>query len=730
MNILRRLLVPLSYTLIALGYTWPLATSFGTAIVGGGIDGWNNYWNYWWTRYAVFNLGQLPFDSNYIFYNSGVSLRFHTLQPLNGLLSAGLQPLGLAVAENTLTILSYTLCGWGVYLLARYVLELLFGEQPAEAAQRQQLTTMAAYLAGFAYTFASPWRTQYLYGGQVNRLSFQWVPFFIYFALRAYYGGGSWRARSSWLPIALTALLFLANALTELQLLVYLALFLLVWLAAELVARGWQRWWPAALRVAVGVGAGGLLLSPLLYQMLRELAANSQLAPSGAATTQHSADLLELVAPNRSNLLWGGLLDGVSSPPYDKYLVKGAFSPSYLLYGLAVAGVVLLWRSPLLRILLLNLLLFLATSLGPHLIVAGKDSGLPMPYAALYLLPFMRVSRDPERFGEMALLFWVLLAAVGFYALLTRLASGLPPQPLRQRVAFALVLLILTVEFVGVRPPLTAVDTPPFYQQLGKDSAHYAILELPIYKSSDEDRWMSYQAAHEKAILGGDLARKLPHPFAEYTPVLRALWLQRQPNEDVVAPPPLAEAGLPVLAWAGIRYLVVIKDRVDGQTGREQGMADALFGKAQPGYEDERMRVYSVPLTVTAYLSPMLAVGPGWYAPEQQPDGWHRWLDGGNGNRATISMLNLDRAQGYVLHFRAFAYAGPHELEVYQVAGSSRVRLATLSVNQPQVYDLPLALQPGLSQLEFYTAVAARSPGPKDSRLLAVGLGNLTVTRP
>jgi hypothetical protein len=750
-RLLRRapLLTLLLYAGATVFYTRPLLLHMTNAIAGGGIDGWNFYWDYWWTPFALFNLHQTPFHTDWIFYQSGTSLYFHTLQSLGGLMAAPFQFIGLAFADNVVTLLSYLLAGWFTYLLARLLLQQYVGNAGGEAAEgdnqsspsgRVLLVEAAAFVAGFAFAFASPWRLQYLYAGQGSRLGIEWVPLFLYFAYRAY-------LRQSWKDAVFAGLSVVAAALTELQYVVYITIIVVILLLVELVVRGWRAWWRPALYIA---GAGVLavvLLSPILLQMYGELSHDPTLIPTTSATVLHSADLLELFAPNRSNLIWGGLAGALQSPVYDKYPMPGAFSPPYIILGLAIVGVVLTWRRAQTKVLLACGLTFLLISYGPMLHINGKDTftayqtNIPMPYAVLYYLPFMQVSRDPERFGEMAYLFWCLLAAVGCFALVEWYGArtGLQSQAIKGWQAIvvpAVVVLLAGIEFITITPPIDRVDTPPFYQQLANDKANYAIMELPIYKGGDEDHWFSYQAAHHKYLLGGDLARKQSYPFAEYTPVLNWFWAQQVPGKPDIVPDPPLSAGLDVLRWANIHYAVLIKQAVVGQDlPSANALIKAVWGpNAGPSYSDTIMDVYSVPPasateTATIAYGPMLALGGGWYNYEGNGSSGHRWISGDEGNReATITTLNLGPAAPYTLTFDAASYAMPRQVEV--TYGDEK--LATLDVGlAEQTYTLPLTVPSGRQVLTFRPLGEPTSPQSigqgKDVRPLSVNFGNFAI---
>ena len=66
--------------------TWPLARYAGRAIPGDSFDGWQNYWNLWWVKKALLELLLSPFQTDYLFYPTGVDLYFHTLNIFNGLI--------------------------------------------------------------------------------------------------------------------------------------------------------------------------------------------------------------------------------------------------------------------------------------------------------------------------------------------------------------------------------------------------------------------------------------------------------------------------------------------------------------------------------------------------------------------------------------------------------------------------------------------------------------------
>jgi hypothetical protein len=110
----------LGYFALTVLLTYPLAAHFSTHVIGTNVDEGTFVWNLWWVRHALLDLHTSPFYTDWIFYPVGARLVFYTLAPANALLSLPLQLLaGPIVAENAVTWASFTLSGWGAFLLVR-----------------------------------------------------------------------------------------------------------------------------------------------------------------------------------------------------------------------------------------------------------------------------------------------------------------------------------------------------------------------------------------------------------------------------------------------------------------------------------------------------------------------------------------------------------------------------------------------------------------------------------
>ena len=128
------LLALAGYLLATLLWTWPLALEWTSAIPGDSFDGWQNYWNLWWLKLALVDRITSPLFTDILYAPTGVGLYFHTLNPLNGLYSLPVQlSAGLLAAYNSVVLVSWVLDGYGMFLLARWVLR---ARTPAATASR------------------------------------------------------------------------------------------------------------------------------------------------------------------------------------------------------------------------------------------------------------------------------------------------------------------------------------------------------------------------------------------------------------------------------------------------------------------------------------------------------------------------------------------------------------------------------------------------------------------
>ncbi len=578
-------LLPLvGYTALTLALTYPLALNFNTAIPGDGFDGWQNYWNLWWVKGALVDRGANPFFTDYLDYPTGVSLYFHTLNIFNGLLTLPIQLLfGLVVAYNSVVLFSFVMGGYGAYLLTRYVLE--GGE-----AGRAGYPASAAFVAGLVYTF-SPFHFAHLLG-HMQVISLEWLPFYALYLLRAVGPGirdkgqlpgteetrfllKNLVSRDTWKA----ALFLILTALCDW----YYVLYALIFTVLYLGYLGWARDF-ARLKKALAVSAGvGLIfvvvLSPLLWPMVREASASAYMVPEQEHVLLLSADLLALVTPNEMHPLWGEQVRAWSerfTSTTSERMVFAGYAPLVL----AAFGVWAAWRR--VRFWVVTALTFWVLSLGPVLHVAGQTTGLPLPYALLHrYVPFVKIVRSVSRFDAVVMLSLAVLVGCG----LQQIAGGK-----RRTVVTALAGVLICFEFLAVPYPMSAPDTPAFYHTLAQDKDDYALLHVPM--DWDRPNCLLYQTVHGKRLISAYTSRANPRSLVERTPVLRHF---RYPDPDVIAQDQdLGRVGQSVLRALKVRYLVIDLYQLPIEAEREANLllVGKIFGSTPPVYQDERLIVY------------------------------------------------------------------------------------------------------------------------------------------
>ncbi len=444
----RSLAVLAGYLLLGLILTWPLVAHFTTHVPGDGIDDPSLAWNLWWVKHALVDLPQNPFISAWQFWPIGINLAFYTLTVLNGMLGIPLvSAFGVIPAYNLLLLSSFVLGGYGAYLLA---LDFLgggnkeTGKQVDKETGRQgnketrprtlstcHLVTTSAFLAGALYAFASS-KLFYAALGQGNIASSQWIPFAALYIVRTARPGG--KARDA----ALAALFLAFQAYAEMTYASFLLVFAglaFFWGGVTLLLR--QRD-PAekqihATRRAIThyvarITFLGLLfalaITPLLANMLPDLRAEGDFLTSGGGFADiFSADLAGYAVPTQLHPLLGGVIrawshDSTPQPDGSHFAVnKGQqIYLGYVALALAIIGA---WRGRRRGetwFWVTSALLFFVLTLGPNLRIAGHDTGIPLPFRLLEVLPFFKGNRYPSRYSVMLMLSVAPLVAPGHMA--------------------------------------------------------------------------------------------------------------------------------------------------------------------------------------------------------------------------------------------------------------------------------------------------------------------------
>lgn len=567
---------------MAILMTWPVAAHLTDRIAGYSADNNLFVWTTWVVRQEVLS-GRIPLSTTYIYYPDGVSLALHALvltRTFPGvLLQAFLSPV---TTFNLFLLASMALSGYATWLLVRY----LTGDDAA------------AIVGGLVFA-CSPFYLAHATAGHLDYISVEGIPLFCYFFVKAFDERRWQDALYAGLAMAYTAL---SNWAYQLYLLLFCALFLIYRLLVE--RRAHLQWSVLRQYVIVAVVAG-VFSAPLTvptYLASGSGAYDIRRYVGGAAL--FVSDVLGFWVPSPDHFLLGGLVQ----PVFDRF-TGGKFEGTVFLGFsiLTLAGLGLRRAGRRRGTFWLAVALFFAIlSLGPGLHVLGhyrfswlswmqmgsvaqklgvpmkpewvemfnQTPMIPLPGAALQLLPFFQWTRAPSRFSVVTMLALAVLAGSGV-ARIREATKGrrwlrLPAPAIITAVLAALVL----TEFCIIPFPTTPIAIPDFYRRLAQEPGDYAILELPIRPYQLLPQY--WQTVHGKRLVYGHLSRVPEERFA---------YLDSMGNE-VLHPTGYFQA-------VDVRYLVLHLDQLaELEPTEAERLTTALEANFELVESGDRLRVY------------------------------------------------------------------------------------------------------------------------------------------
>ena len=409
----------------------PIVDGLGsTAIAADDIDASAYMWFFAWWPHALLD-GLHPIRTELIFVPEGYNLAWTTAMPGPSLVLA---PLTLAVGPlatwNTIMLLGPALAAWTGFLLCREVTGAL----------------APSLVGGYVFGF-SPYVLGNLQGAP-NLVLVALLPVLVLLVVRHARGGLGDRAFIGGMTVALTL-----QFLTSTELLAMAGVFGgIALLAAFALLPEWRdRLLSTVKLLAVASLAAIVLVSPLLWFMLFEPHTNPEQALKG-----FPADLASFVVPS-PYIQIATTHDPGGGPSY-------ANGFAYL--GVPLAVLLALFalearRRRAARVVLAVLVATAVASLGDELVVAGHETGIPMPWALFEWLPALEYA-IPVRF-------------TGFTALAAALAVALwlAWHGGRARWALAAAALLFVLPDVGNTIWRTPLSDPGLFADA---SAHEAVI--------------------------------------------------------------------------------------------------------------------------------------------------------------------------------------------------------------------------------------------------------------
>jgi hypothetical protein len=421
----------LLFIALAVIATWPQAIRFDA--IPDNVDAFFSLWRLGWIAHQLPTDPLHLFDGN-IFHPEKNTLAYSDAVLLQGAIALPFIRAGvpLVVAYNCLVLASFVACGLGMALLARR----LTGD------------TVPAMLAGIVFAF-TPFRFDHYY--HLELLSAAWMPLCLWMLHRTLETG---RIRDGLGVGVLLVLQFLSS--------IYYGVFLavaLVVLAAVLLPGC-----PRELRARAGlaIGAGALLTAAIvLPYALPYLHASTTLGERNSAEALlYAAGPRHYLAAMPDNLLEGWLLGSLGRPE------KRLF-PGFIALALTLAA---LWPGARRTAFAYAVLLAVAVNLsfGPR--------GVGYEWLREHVIVF-RGLRAPARCGQVALLAFAVLAAIGSARVRVWLASRVR----RPDTMLGLALAVAFAEYLV--SPLALIDVPtnapPAYEWLRTQPAG-VVAEVPM----------------------------------------------------------------------------------------------------------------------------------------------------------------------------------------------------------------------------------------------------------
>ena len=516
------------FALTTVAFTWPLVTGLTNTLPDWG-DPPDVAWRMGSIAHQLWN-DPLHLYQTDAFYPNNNGIALNELLTGEGILASPIYWLtgNPALAYNLLNFLSFTLSGWAMWLLVRY----LTG------------SSAAGLVAGMIYTF-SPWH----YGqyGHLPLAAQQWMILALYFLIR-------FLERSkppvintvkdrNWINLSLFILFFVLQALVAGYFAYFEAILIFVFVVyyflfeSGLARQLWQRlrkrpivtqlttsW--QQFGAIIGAGSlGGLLILPFIapfvaaqrtYGFKRSLTEVNywSAAPTSFLRTTQQSWLYNPIErgvfgleTSAERALYPGIvalvLAIIGLTASKRYFEKSSASRRWLFLTVSLTGLVL--------------------SFGPTLNLEAyglNSTGIPMPYRWLYgLVPGFDALRVAYRFGQ---LFMLGLSVLAGYGTLRLLKLGWLRQSVRGyrvgHIVLASTLVILVgVDFfapgVSMTPTPTGDTAPAMYRWLAGPEADKIVdkdallLELPISDNptpiTSGPIYLLYSLSHGRPMLNG-----------------------------------------------------------------------------------------------------------------------------------------------------------------------------------------------------------------------------------
>jgi hypothetical protein len=469
-------------------------------------------WGYWWTRFALLDLHQSPFSTNYMFFPQVLgATALTTMVSYDALLSVPLQLVfGLNAAVNLIVLSNLVLGGLAAFALIYH----------------ETRHAVAAFVASLMFGF-SPVVFVRLGMGHFPTIAIWPTPLIVLAWLVALRTGRVWPALAAGALLGLQLSIGPYQGSFDVTLLTVLSLPLLVgrWRAPT---SHWRLVQEVARSLALAILGCLVVFGPHVVALVPDLL----MGISTKAPLEHSnsfaPDLLAYFAPYDMHPQLGPLFVDLDRRIGTLDHVRVVF-PGYLAWVCGLGGVILVACSRCVRAQGLPWVLALGTffvlSLGPSLhvngqtqfLIGGVERTLPLPFAWYWHVPFIG---DGRITANMTFTVSLCLAMLAGYVLVW-LVGHLP----RRAGRLLLVIVAGGVLFEAQPGPMgtAATNVSSFYAQIAGQAGDFSILEAPLgwrdgFETDGGIMGETLYAAtvHQHPLINGYLGRVPPQVFGYF----------------------------------------------------------------------------------------------------------------------------------------------------------------------------------------------------------------------
>ena len=486
-------LIFLFFTLLAVGFTYPLVFKMNTSVYGYPGDNFGTMWGLWWNKFSLSNdipTRYTPFLNAPFGRDLGVELNSAVLYvwPLTALSFL----FGEVIAFNLVTFVSFPLAAFTMYFLVK----------------RLTKSRWAAILSGLIFSF-SPYHFWKAYN-HADLASIQWLPLYVLSLIKLF-------EKRNYRWAFLTALSFALVTLTSFYYGYFMILFtigfvIVTFLFQSLALKYERARLLKSLKVLLLTGIlAAVFILPFTYKLFSASFSPSIEPAAGRAAGSLGTTVDELLS--LSSRPWDFLLPSGHHPIFGKYTdqfygwlvrvgndfkTQSAFSWERNIY-LGWVGMLLslfalknFRRNKKWILVFASLALLMVWVSFPAFI---NISGRRLYFPSYFLHKFTPMFRTYVRLGVVVLLCVAVLAGFGFKFLLEKVRSR------RGKILLTIfAFCTLNFEFLNI-PPFRSTDisqTPAAYQWLKEQPEDFIIAEYP--KAYDESEAMFFQRIHQKRL--------------------------------------------------------------------------------------------------------------------------------------------------------------------------------------------------------------------------------------